>query len=98
MTMSGLITSALTQVERPRRAMLVCVLVIVLSIVFPTDMNSYHATPPDRSPLVVDTNDYLRFINTAAQIAMPVLLGDEIGMMQFLFVALATTGATHVLK
>ena len=89
---------AYAEVEQPRRLMLACVLGIVLAMLFPTDLQSYRTTPADHGPVVEGTDHYLRFVNTAAQIALPLASRDVVGLVQLLYVGLATTAATHGLK
>ena len=94
----ALAKQAWQEVERPRLFMLLCVVGIVAMIVFPSDLESYRTGPPDRSLPVVATDKYLRFVNTAAQAALPFLMRDPVGIMQDVYVAVGTTVATHGLK
>lgn len=87
---------AYAQVHRPRRFIFGCVLGIILCVLFPTDQQSYGT--PSTSGLVRVTDSYLRFTNTVAQVALPVLLMDKIGMVQLVYVGISTTLATHGLK
>lgn len=98
MTLRALFKQAYDERDRPSRLQIFCVVGILLSIVFPTDLLSYRATPVDTSPLVVGTDHYGRFVNTAVQAALPIVTGDSIGFVQLVYVALGTTAATHGLK
>lgn len=97
--MLSLLKQAYTQVQKPRRFILVCIVGIIFSLLYPTDLESYR-TPltEDASPVVHVTENYLRFINTVVQIAFPILLKDKIGMIQLVYVGISSTVATHGLK
>jgi lipid A 1-phosphatase len=87
---------AFAQVERPRRFIAGCLLGIVLCFLYPTDLEGYRAS---RERNGLSEHYYsLRFINTAAQVAIPLLLGDRIGLVQVAYVGVSTTVATHGLK
>lgn len=98
MSLRTLAKQAYAEIEPPHFFLLVCVIGIILSILWPTDLPSYRAIGPERTPLVLDTDRYLRFTNTAAQIAIPILERDPVGMMQLLYVGVSATVATHGLK
>jgi lipid A 1-phosphatase len=87
---------AYAQVERPWRLILGCALGIVLCLLYPTDLKSYGTFR--QSDLGRFSYYDLRFINTAAQIAFPLLLRDKIGMAQLVYVGVSTTFATHAFK
>ena len=87
---------AYAQVERPWRFILGCALGIVLCLLYPTDLQGYGTA--SESDLAHVSYHNLRFINTAAQVAFPLLLGDKIGMVQLVYVGVSTTLATHGLK
>jgi lipid A 1-phosphatase len=98
-SMRALMKEAWTQVERPRQFILACVLGVLLCVQYPTDLQSYRSVPADSGlSLAFVTDHYLRFVNTAAQAALPLLLQDKIGMVQFVYTAIGTTLATHGLK
>lgn len=63
---------------------------------YPTDLKSYGATNESNPVRVYYEN--IRFINTAAQIALPLLLLDKIGLAQLVYVAVSTAVATHGMK
>ena len=95
----ALMKQAWTQGQRPRWFIAACVIGIVLCMLYPTDLHSYRPAPPDGAlSLAHFSNDYLRFVNTAAQVALPILLDDPIGLVQLAYVGLSTTAATHGLK
>ena len=89
---------AYTEVEHPSRFRLACVIGIVLSLLFPTDLKSYRTAPPNPNIVAVVTNTYGRFAVTAAQVAMPLVTRDAVGMVQVVYVALGTTALTHAIK
>ena len=84
------------QVKRPRRFIIGCALGIFLCLLYPSDTENYGA--PSSSGLARISYYYLRYINTAAQVALPLLLWDKIGMVQLIYVGVSTTLATHGLK
>jgi membrane-associated phospholipid phosphatase len=94
--MWALAKEAYAQVDRPWRFILGCVLGIVLCSLYPTDLQSY-GTARENDLARVSYHD-LRFINTAAQVALPLLLRDKIGLVQLVYVGISTTLATHGLK
>lgn len=98
MSLQTLAKQAYAEIELPRPFLLLCVMGIILSILWPTDLPSYRAVGPEPTPLVLDADHYLRFTNTVAQIAIPILERDPVGMMQLLYVGLSVTAATHGLK
>ena len=89
---------AYADAEPPQRLVLPCALAMVLSIVFPSDIEWYRATPPDGGELVGAVEDHVRYLNTAAQVVLPIVHRDAIGLVQAAYVGLATTAATHGLK
>jgi lipid A 1-phosphatase len=89
---------AYTEVEQPSWFRLACIIGIVISLLFPTNLKSYRTAPPDRSTVAVVTEDYGRFAVTAAQVAMPLVTRDAVGLVQLAYVALGTTALTHTIK
>jgi membrane-associated phospholipid phosphatase len=87
---------AYTEVRKPRRFIGACLIGIALCVAFPTDYGSY--PPADTGQGVYALDHYVRFVNTAAQVALPLLLADKIGMVQLVYVGISTTLATHGLK
>lgn len=74
--------------------------VFLLSLLYPSDLTRY-PKEVDRSNagfLVYETENYLRFINTAVQIIVPVILADKAGMVQLAYIAVSTTIATDGVK
>lgn len=73
---------------------------IVLSAVYPSDLDGYPILPAGTSmPAEVTlTENYVRFVPTAVQIALPIVLGDKVGLVQLLYVAISNTIVTHGLK
>lgn len=99
MSLRTLTRQAYAEAEPPHPLLLlVCVMGIILSILWPTDLASYRAIGSEKTPLVLVTENHLRFINTIVQIALPILNRDPVGAMQLLYVGVSTTIATHGLK
>jgi membrane-associated phospholipid phosphatase len=100
MSKPSIFVTAYRCVRRPSGAIAFCVLGILSSIVYPTDLNSYPLAAPGtpQPPAVELTEDYLRFIPTILQIAVPIVLGDKIGLVQLLYVGVANTAATQGAK
>lgn len=98
MKLQALARQAYAEVTPRKSLLIVCVLGIILSILWPTNLASYRATAPEKTLLVLRTDHYLRFTNTIAQIAIPVIERDPVGMMQLLYVGVSTTLVTHGLK
>lgn len=91
---------AYDSVRRPTLLLVLLFMAIVASACYPTDLRSYPILPAGtETPTEVRvTEDYVRYVPTALQIAIPVLLGDRIGMVQLLYVGISTTVATQGAK
>ncbi|MDH5822508.1 lipid A 1-phosphatase LpxE [Luteimonas sp. RD2P54] len=89
---------AYVQAQRPRLLMVMCLIGTALSVFYPSDLLSYRDTPRSEHALVTGTEQYGRFINTIAQLALPIVKRDPIGMMQNLYIGFAGTLMTHGLK
>ena len=98
MSLRTLATQAYTEVEQPSWFRRACVIGIVLSLLSPTDLKSYRTAPPDRNTVAVVTDSYGRFVVNAAQVAMPLVTRDAVGMLQLVYVSLGTTALTHAIK
>jgi PAP2 superfamily. len=86
------------QIERPWKLILVCMLGIALVAPFPSDLESYRDDAPSEHPIVIGVEEYGRFINTAAQIGLPIILRDPVGVMQNIYIAFGSTALTHGMK
>lgn len=85
--------------QRPMGFIAACVVSIVVCMFYPSDLASYRKNiGAELPPWVEPTEHGLRFVNTAAQIAMPLLLRDKEGMVQLLYIAVSATIATQGLK
>ena len=91
---------AYRDVRRPVALIVVLALATLMSMLYPTDLHSYTALHPDANiPRAVEwTEDYVRFVPTMLQIALPLVLGDKVGLVQLAYVGVATTIATHGAK
>ena len=92
--------AAYAEVHRPFLFIVLLLAGFILSAAYPSDLKSYPVLPSDaKLPAEVTlTENYVRFVPTVLQIALPVMLGDKIGLVQLLYVAVSTTIATHSLK
>lgn len=92
--------SAFAEVRRPVRLIIFLVLGCVLSALYPSDLSQYPILPNGSEvPLeVTSTEAYIRFVPTLVQIAVPLLLGDKVGLVQLLYIGVSTSIATHGLK
>ena len=85
--------------KRPMGFIAACLVSLVVCVFYPTDLASYRENLGAERPAWVEpTETKLRFVNTIAQIALPLLLRDKEGMVQLLYLGVATTIATQGLK
>jgi lipid A 1-phosphatase len=85
--------------QRPMKFIAACLIGILFCALYPTDLASYRTGDKPPLPAWVEVTDtQLRFINTIAQIGLPLLMQDKAGMIQLAYVAVTTTIATHGLK
>jgi len=85
--------------QRPVGFIAACALSLAVCVFYPSDLDSYHAHLGAARPAWVEpTDNGLRFVNTAVQLALPLLLRDKEGMVQLLAVGVSTTLATQGLK
>ena len=85
--------------QRPMGFIAACLLGILLSIFYPSDLDSYRDADTQQLPAWVEPIEMqLRFVNTIVQFGLPLLVKDKVGMVQLLYVAVTTTIATHGLK
>jgi lipid A 1-phosphatase len=100
MTNSSILHVAYAEVRRPVALIVFLLVGIILSAVYPSELESYPVLPAGASvPMEVTlTENYVRFVPTVVQIALPVVLGDKVGLVQLLYVGLSTTVVTHGLK
>lgn len=87
------------EAQKPKRFIVACAIGVILSGLFPSDVQSYRTgdVPGERSIANI-ADKYLRFANTMAQVALPLLMRDPVGMAQAVYVGAGTTLATHGLK
>jgi len=85
--------------KRPMGFIAACLLSLLVCMFYPSDLASYRANMDAERPFWVEpTETKLRFVNTIAQVAMPLLLRDKEGMVQLLALAVTATVATQGLK
>jgi lipid A 1-phosphatase len=92
--------TAYRAVQRPIWLILFFLTGIFASASYPTDLHSYPMLQAgSEMPASVNlTEDYLRFVPTIAQIAVPLVLGDKIGIVQLVYVGISNTIATQGTK
>jgi lipid A 1-phosphatase len=88
--------------EVNRKVLLVPLLTIAFlySVFYASDLDLYPILPIDKDiPTEVTLiENYIRFIPTVAQVVLPIVLADKIGLVQLVYVALSTTIATQATK
>jgi membrane-associated phospholipid phosphatase len=91
---------AYRQVNRPKRFILVLIIAFLTCVLYPSDLEDYTRHFPDMKAGRVEniTENYGRFINTALQIGLPIVLGDKVGLVQLAYVAASATLLTHGTK
>lgn len=80
------------------RAMALLLCLCLASTLYPSDTLYYSHRTKDRSASTRYADRYARFVNTAAQAGLPILLGDKAGFIQAAWVGLGTLAATQALK
>lgn len=98
MTLRALARQALAEADPPRPLVVACLIGILLTALWPTNLAPYRSIGAESTRMTEGTDHYLRHVNTVAQIALPLLHRDAVGVMQLAFVATATTLGTHGLK
>ncbi|MCL2567253.1 MAG: phosphatase PAP2 family protein [Alphaproteobacteria bacterium] len=96
--MKKLLIDALKQVKFNKIILAVLIVMFFAASFYPSDMDYYKNREKNSSVYVMAVEDGLRFVNTAAQIAIPVLLADKIGIVQAVYVGIATTVLGQGLK
>ncbi len=78
----------------------ICSVLLLLCLFYPTNLHfSCDSTNNRRDmALVHATEKYGRFVNTALQIALPLVMRDAVGLQQLVVVAITATAMTHGLK
>jgi len=96
----SILHTAYAEVQRPLLLIIVLLMGLILSAAYPSDLTSYPVLPTEAEiPAEVTlTEHYVRFVPTALQVVLPVVLGDKIGLVQLLYVAVSTTIVTHGAK
>jgi len=85
--------------KRPMGFIAACLVSLLVAVFYPSDLASYRETLNNERPFWVEpTETKLRFVNTLAQVAMPLLMRDKEGMVQLLALGVATTVGTQGLK
>jgi len=100
MSRKSIFRIAFDEVRRPVLLIIFLLCAAVLSAVYPTDLQTYPVLPagsPEPEAVTL-TENYIRFVPTAVQVALPVVLGDKVGLVQLLYVAVSATIATHGAK
>jgi membrane-associated phospholipid phosphatase len=89
-----------SEVNRPKRLLLLLILAFLACVFFPSDLDDYsrHLSDTKAGQLEYITEHYGRFVNTALQVGLPILLGDKVGLVQLGYVAVSSTILTHGTK
>ena len=100
MSKQSIFRTAYASVRRPTLLLVLLFVGILASACYPTDLKTYPILPAgSATPAVVRiTEDYVRYVPTVVQIAVPLVLGDKVGMVQLLYVGISNTIATQGLK
>jgi lipid A 1-phosphatase len=100
MTKHSIFHVAYAEARRPVALIVILLIGIVLSAIYPSELENYPILPAGASmPMEVTlTENYVRFVPTLVQVALPVVLGDKVGLVQLLYVGVSTTIVTHGLK
>jgi lipid A 1-phosphatase len=91
---------AYSEVNRPKKLMLLLILSFLACLFYPTDLDDYskHLSDMKAGQLEYMTEHYGRFVNTALQVGLPLLLADKVGLVQLGYVAVSSTILTHGTK
>lgn len=96
----NLLKESYQDVHRPKLLIAVLILAFLAAALYPSD-NKYYSDNVrinKDTKVAVTVEDYLRFINTASQVLIPIILMDKIGMVQAIYVGIATTASVQTLK
>jgi len=88
------------EVNRPKRVVVLLILAFLACVFFPSDLDDYskRLSGTKAGQLEYITEHYGRFVNTALQIGLPLLVGDKVGLVQLGYVAVSATILTHGTK
>ena len=100
MSLLNLFKLSYSQVRVPRKLTLLLLLAFLGSLLNPSSIESHPAQHEFGSvrPFVDNVDKYGRFVNTALQVAIPLLLCDRVGLAQLAVIAITTTFMTHATK
>jgi membrane-associated phospholipid phosphatase len=100
MNISKLCKTAYREVDRPKKFILLLILAFLACVFYPSDLEDYSRHFPDMKAGQVEniTENYARFINTALQVGLPIVLADKVGLVQLAYVAVSSTILTHGTK
>jgi membrane-associated phospholipid phosphatase len=95
-----ILSTAYSDVRKPIKVIILLLVGIIFSVLYPSEIESYPVLPARASPSasVALTEHYVRYVPTAVQIAAPLILRDQIGLVQLLYVGMANTTATQGMK
>lgn len=100
MSKKQLFSTAYADVRQPFKVIILLLVGIIVSALYPSDLETYPVLPDGAgtSAVVTLTEHYVRFVPTVVQVVAPLMLGDEIGLVQLVYVALSNTVATQGMK
>ncbi len=86
--------------EKPKKTILLLIVVFILSCIYPSDMDGYYAVDRSKNvPMMVEyTEEYARFLPAIAQALVPIIMRDPAGLIQAINVGVFTTLSTQGLK
>ena len=83
----------------PSRSFIFILIVLFFIACFsPSDPTFQFSGKDERIKIIRFIDNYERFINTFAQVTIPIVLGDKIGLVHSAYVGLSTTIITHGFK
>lgn len=91
---------AFKEVNRPKKLILLFMLAFIVSVFYPSNLEEFsnHLDDMEGGKVEQITERYARFVNTALQIGLPIVLADKVGVVQLAYVALSSTILTHGTK
>ncbi|OWW18299.1 phosphatase PAP2 family protein [Noviherbaspirillum denitrificans] len=91
---------AYEEVNRPKTFILLLFLAFLGCTFYPSDVDDYSRSFPARKAGQVEhiTENYVRYVNTALQVGLPIVLSDKVGLVQLIYVAVSATVLTHGTK
>lgn len=98
--MKKLFLQSLKGIKPPKLLSLTLFAIFLIAAFYPSDLKDFYFKDRryEAGFLVHTSENYLRFVNTALQVALPIIKKDPVGIMQVINIGVVTTFATHGLK